>query len=321
MIELFSLKAFFWISWLLVGPAGLCLGAWLLLLAVRPEWTIRQRWSPINADRTRRFPWYLRLGLDPDTTPTHRYRLVGGVLLLALILFVLVFEGGRIGLAAVGGLMLTVLVVSVSVALASIARAFLPAATLERDSWITAGFPRMEHRALRIRAASLVTLLVLVCTAPPILFLLLTLTTSVVWMNPDLSPYEDFYAMTDEERGVAIKDYPLEEQINIYLVGELRLHHGSFLEDDIASNGAAIVPNLVERLVNTDSSFEKTFLLRVFLHMKYRGDYPVAADENLMPILEREAKAADSSSSDDYAGQIIERIRKPARTGYLGNGN
>lgn len=315
------LRALVSLAALLLGPAGWVLGTWLLLLAVWPEWTISRWWSPVNADRMRALPWYLRLGLDPDTTSARRYRLVGSGWLLGLMLFCLVFRGGDVGLGALLGLMLAVFVVSVLWALVAVLRVFSRASTLEQDSWITAGFPRMERRAPRIRLMSLLTLCGLTATAAPFLYFLLALGPSVIWMNPDLSPYEEFYSLTDTERSQAIKGYPLEEQIDIYLVGELRLHHGSFLADDLAANGAAIIPPLVERLVSTTRSYEKIPLLRAFLHMKYAGSYAVASDEKLMQTLEREARAIDHDSSDDYAMQIIEWIRMAPRSADVGNGN
>ena len=110
-----------------------------VLLVARPEWTIRQRWSPLNQEHFRRNHKQLPfLGMDPDHTSTRFYRILGIFSLIFPIAFALGVFGGRVGngvrLIAVGLFFLFIV-------FNALACVFLPLSILRRIPLMTEGIP------------------------------------------------------------------------------------------------------------------------------------------------------------------------------------
>jgi hypothetical protein len=113
------------------------------------------------------------------------------------------------------------------------------------------------------------------------------------------------------ERRVAIRQYPLEQQVDLYLNAMFAKHPPDLgLASVIASNGRAIVPVLVDRLVHEDSDVAKTYLMEVFLHMQQYGHYAVAADLEVMGVLEHELEGMKDRRWARQANITIRRIRE-----------
>lgn len=257
---------------LLAQPVGYLAAAWFVLLFLRPRWALSQRWAPIRAAVSRSAAYY---------------RLLAAVALAVLCLFVLLPQ--PLGTIAY----LVRLLISFSAVpiftiwwLAAAARVLLPRPALESDSWFGRGFPGFQRRIVSARAASFATL---------------SIATISTWMafyvadkplsrrvEPNLAPYESFYALPLAEQRRAIRDYPLEEQIDVYLTGE-RQCLGSELESELALNAEDVVPLLAERLAQTKEPFEGLHMLDLLAWLEGSGSYPVADDEELMRVLERAA--------------------------------
>ena len=135
---------------------------WLVhsvLLVVRTEWTIQQRWSPLNQEHFRRnherFPFF---GMDPDYTSTRFYRIMGIFFLVFPLAGFLGIWGGRIGGVLWGIVVVLFFLFGILNALAWM---LLPLSSLRKIPLMTEGIPPsgqgMWYR--RIMGALILTML------------------------------------------------------------------------------------------------------------------------------------------------------------------
>jgi len=214
------------------------------------------------------------------------YRLLAIAALMVLCLFVLVPQ--QFGIAYIVRFLILFAAVPIFTVwwLAAATRVFLPRSAQESDSWFGRGFPGFQRRVVSARAASFAT------------FLIATISTWMAFyvadnplstrVEPNLAPYESFYALPLAEQRRTIHDYPLDEQIDVYLAGE-RKCRGSELEGELALKAPEIVPLLADRLAKTEAPFEVMHMLDLLAWLEGSGSYPVADDEELMRVLDRAA--------------------------------
>lgn len=278
----------------LVGrPLGFLAAAWFALLLFRPRWVLSRRWSPLR--------------VAPDLRSVARYRLFASVALVVLLLFVLLPQ--RVGIAHLVRTLILLATVPMFATwwLASAVRILLPRSVLERDSWFGRGFPGFQRRAVSVRAASLVTLLI--ATASTWMAFHIVRNRLNARVEPNLAPYESFYALPLAEQRRAIRGYSVEEQLDIYFVGE-RKCFGSELEPELALHAADVAPLLAERFARTKDFTDRLNALDLLGWLEGSGSYSVADDEELMRVLEdsvADVRGEIGSYSYEYR---VEQIRK-----------
>ena len=132
-----------------------------VLLALRPAWTIEQRWSPVNRERMRRSHERFRFGMDPDRISDSYYRFLGVFFLAFLAMIPLSLFGGEAGQT-----LRTIFIglFSVWVLLSTIAVTFLPFSVLKRMPWLTPCLPA-DGEGLWIRRATGALILVAIGTS------------------------------------------------------------------------------------------------------------------------------------------------------------
>lgn len=100
---------------------------------------------------------------------------------------------------------------------------------------------------------------------------------------------EDFLRRSTEERRVVIRQYPVEVQVDLFLEAMRRTHPSdSALRESLATNGAKIVPALINHLVSMDSDLAKMDLIGVFFNMQFNDYYDVASDAETMRVLDEQ---------------------------------
>lgn len=123
--------------------------------------------------------------------------------------------------------------------------------------------------------------------------------------------YVEFFELTWEEQRKLIAEYPLDKQIDICLASRKCIYPDvQHLAGAIASNGASIVPRLVDRLEKSSVDAEKADLLGVFYHLEVSRYYPVADDARLMGLLERQIQSIHSEAYRGMAMDSLQRIRR-----------
>lgn len=123
---------------------------------------------------------------------------------------------------------------------------------------------------------------------------------------------EAFLQKTLTEQASAIRDYPLEKQVELYLAAMMRKHPSDpALASVVAENGAAIVPILSRRLSEHegDGDIEKTRLVDVFVRMQRLGTYDVASDKKLMKVLEQQVAGIEGKFWKELSDEFLQRIR------------
>lgn len=258
---------------LLARPIGYCVAAWLVLLLLQPRWALSRLWSPLR--------------VAPDMRSVARYRLFAAVAIVVLLLFVLLPQSAGIAHLVRTLILLATVPMFATWWLASAVRILLPRSVLESGSWFGRGFPGFQRRAVSVRAASLVTLLIATASTWTAFHIVMNRLNARV--EPNLAPYESFYSLPLAEQRRTIHAYPLDEQINIYLVGE-RQCSGSELQGELALNAAGVVPLLVERLARMEDRFEALHMFDLLAWLEGSGSYPVADNEELMQALDRVAE-------------------------------
>lgn len=99
--------------------------------------------------------------------------------------------------------------------------------------------------------------------------------------------YRAFFRLPLSQQVRAIKDYPIEEQIDIYLYAVQKQHPPVLgFAYDIAERGPTAVPTLLQRLREAPSDLTKADLIYVFEAMAVRGSYDVKGDSGVMRAIE-----------------------------------
>lgn len=178
-----------------------------LSLLVGPQWTLKQRWSPLG---------------DPAKAKSLTgYRVLAAACLLALLLDAFPTRAAGIAGNVVWLLIWTAALLRlVAWALVSALRALVGRPVPKRD--LRNGGELLKGEG---RAASFVAFLI-ACLAT-------WMTVEAFGGNrgPVLAPYDAFYALPFEERRRVLHERSFEEQVDIYLVGENKCQ-GSELETE-----------------------------------------------------------------------------------------
>ncbi len=122
---------------------------------------------------------------------------------------------------------------------------------------------------------------------------------------------KEFFRKSGPERRRLILDYPLEQQVNLYLKSFHCRHPGDLsLSGVVASNGADIVPILRDRIIEIDSEHHKSVLVGIFFDMQFSGYYPVASDTETMNFLEQQAALMEDTVWRELTVRDIMLIKK-----------
>ncbi len=125
---------------------------------------------------------------------------------------------------------------------------------------------------------------------------------------------EEFVRKSIPEQHRLILDYPLDQQVDLYLKSMLEIHPPDLgLADVLASNGADIVPILKDRIIiEIHNDFSKMILVDVFLRMHERGYYSIASDSETMDFLEQQTELMQDALWKKLAVRKIMLIKKEA---------
>ncbi len=112
------------------------------------------------------------------------------------------------------------------------------------------------------------------------------------------------------ERRIAILEYPLEMQVELYVAALMRKHPPDLgLASSVARNGEKIVPFLVQRLKTETFDISKMELIEVFERMQNLGTYNVASNAELMHFLEQQVQTIEHPSSKKFANGFLNKIK------------
>ena len=136
----------------------------------------------------------------------------------------------------------------------------------------------------------------------------------------DFGDYQDFFALPSDQQLEAIQEYPLEAQVDIYLLNQRLFHRMTFV-GEIAENRADIVPILRRRLAAPESrkaewelTAETYDILFLFSVMQADQSYEVAADPALMRLLDQSASSLEDERFRDQTLHFVETIRTSGET-------
>jgi len=101
------------------------------------------------------------------------------------------------------------------------------------------------------------------------------------------SEYQEFFALPLDRHDEAIHRYPLEKQVEIYLIAMTVIRPPEIgLVYDVARNGKTIVPLLIKRLATVETRDEMSALLYVLLEIDLRV-YPWRKDPESIALLKQ----------------------------------
>ena len=106
-----------------------------------------------------------------------------------------------------------------------------------------------------------------------------------------------------------------EQQIEIYLSVQSRIHPDYVLEQEVGNLGAAIVPAVLDRFENApnvwESFTERRVLLDLLGSMQHQGSYDVAGDEELIERLETAIESSTVAGNPD--SEFLDEFRQNLR--------
>lgn len=119
-----------------------------------------------------------------------------------------------------------------------------------------------------------------------------------------------FLKLPMNERRAAITQYPLQQQVDLYLLAMKRKHPPDLgLADAVAKSGSRIVPYLLERLRGETSEFAKLQLLDVLERMESLGYYSVSTDKQAMAVAEYEVSLMSDPQWKAMSCAVLQKIR------------
>lgn len=123
--------------------------------------------------------------------------------------------------------------------------------------------------------------------------------------------HKRFLQLSMAEQRTSILQYPLAQQVELYVVAMLAEHPPDLaLADVVASNGSKIIPALTQRLTQEESDIAKMHLVDVFWRMQDLGYYPVVSDDKTMDFLDQQVAAMKDPQWKDMSSDFLERIRQ-----------
>ncbi len=119
--------------------------------------------------------------------------------------------------------------------------------------------------------------------------------------------YRPFFALPLDERREAILDYPLETQIEIYVITVTKSEPPDFgLAESLARNGAAIIPHVVRRVEAEESVYVQAQLVDVLWYLECRGQRIVVGEEALVRLSAMIDRADESPWKEVAKGVLCE---------------
>lgn len=124
------------------------------------------------------------------------------------------------------------------------------------------------------------------------------------------SENRQFLDLPIKERRESIGQYPLDKQVDLYLLAVLTKHPPDLgLADAVAKNGLKIVPFLTKRLVEEKREIAKMYLIDVFYRMQSLGFYAVASDKKTMALLDEQLSNITDPQWKRLSSELITKIR------------
>lgn len=121
---------------------------------------------------------------------------------------------------------------------------------------------------------------------------------------------EQFLSKSIAEQRSEILEFPLAQQVDLYLAATLRQHPPDMeLANVVASNGADIVPNLKGRLSEEKQDIADLFLIDIFVRMQRHDHYAVVEDREVMQLLREQVAAMQDAQWKKMATEMLEEIR------------
>lgn len=125
---------------------------------------------------------------------------------------------------------------------------------------------------------------------------------------------EQFLSKSIVEQRSEILEFPLVQQVDLYLAATLRQHPPDMeLANVVASNGADIVPHIKGRLSEEKRDIADLFLIDIFVRMQRHDYYAVAEDRQTMQLLKEQVAAMQDVQWKMMATEMLEEIRAPSR--------
>lgn len=144
-------------------------------------------------------------------------------------------------------------------------------------------------------------------------FILIVLVVGLVGSScrPGYPPeYEEFLYLPYNERAAALAKYPPEEQVDRYVWAMLVRHPPQVeLADVVAQNGAKVLPIVVRRIQEEESSATRVDLLLVVRRIQEMGEVDVAGDAETMTALEAAVSSMDDPNWKPQAMEILAQLR------------
>jgi len=121
-----------------------------------------------------------------------------------------------------------------------------------------------------------------------------------------------FVRMSPSQRNQAIRSYPPERQVELYLEVMFKQHPPDrSLADALARNGSGIVPALISRLVADEREAAKIDLIYVFTLMQLGDHYAVRENEDLVEILREQIASIHDPTWKSMSTDMLQRILAP----------
>ncbi len=131
--------------------------------------------------------------------------------------------------------------------------------------------------------------------------------------DPNAEFGEDFVRKSIPERHRLILEYPLEQQVELYLKSMLENHPPDLgLTSVLATHGADLVPILRAKLEGENDDYNKLQLISIFFDMQVLGHYAVASDHGLMTFLVQQVAGMEHPAWKKIASRKITLIKEDA---------
>lgn len=119
----------------------------------------------------------------------------------------------------------------------------------------------------------------------------------------------NFLSAPMDERRTMLLNFPLDQQVELYLAAMQKHPPDLALADALARNGEEIIPLLKQRMSSEDWGLTKLHLIDVFVRMQQRGIYSVAADQRTMRFLDQHAAAIEDAQWKLMAIEMVNEIQ------------
>ncbi len=121
----------------------------------------------------------------------------------------------------------------------------------------------------------------------------------------DIPPeYKPFFRLSPREMEKAIFDYPLDQQIDLMIIGLTIPHPPFMMWPEVASNGEKILPLLFTRLTKVDDPHQLDVILACLLEVDLRH-YEWKRDPKYQQLLQQKLEEMTDSTLRDEATRSL----------------